>query len=174
MPANFNINGSYTGQSKADQRYWQIIADASQLQLGDYLVGPSTYCVVGMDPLLPPIALRCTQVLTFSRMSQDIRVGEVGYRGIGVINNAGSFNAYKPYARNIPAIVNVKKETGAPIARLPGDNALRTFYGAFFYLPNGLVDTRDQVKDTTGNTYQVVSVSAGLLGSEAVLELIEN
>jgi hypothetical protein len=164
LPASFNINGSYTGQTKADQLYWQIIADGSQLKVGDYLVGPATYCVLALDSLLPPIALRCTQTLSFSKPA---------------INGAPGLQPYPTpeigtaYATGIPAVLGVKKETGRPIANLPGDNALRTFYSAFFYMPDGMVEERDQASDENGNKYQIISAQYGLLGYEALFELVE-
>jgi hypothetical protein len=164
LPASFNIGGQYTGQNKANQLYWQIIADGSKLQVGDYLVGPATYCVLALDSLLPPIGLRCTQILSFSRPA---------------INESPGLQPYpRPeidaaYAAGIPSVLNVKKETGRPIADLPGDNALRTFYSAFFYLPDGTVQERDQASDENGNNYQVISAQYGLFGYEALLELVE-
>lgn len=164
LSASFNINGSYTGQVKANQLYWQIFADGTQFQIGDYFVGPDTYVVVAMDPILPPIALRCTQSMTFFRPT---------------INDSPGLQPYPnpelgdAYAVNVPSVLTVKKETGRPDAQLPTDNALRAFYGAFFYLPDGAVQTRDQVTDENGDNYQVVSAQKGLFGYEALLELVE-
>lgn len=164
LPASFNIGGQYTGQSKADQRYWQVIADGSLLKIGDYLVGPATYCVLALDSLLPPIALRCTQTLSFSRSTLDEAAGLQPYPRPEV----GT-----AYATGIPAVLGVKKETGRPVADLPGDNALRTFYSAFFYLPDGMVQERDQATDENGNHYQIISAQSGLFGYEALFELVE-
>lgn len=164
VPASFNIGGSYNGQSKANQMYWQVIADATQFQVGDYLVGPDTYVVVAMDSLLPPIALRCTQSLTFARPIIDDGPGLQEYP------NPQMDTAY---ATGVPGVLTVKKETGRPDAQLPGDNALRAFYGAFFWLPDGTVLTRDQVTDENGDNYQVVSAQKGLFGYEALVELVE-
>jgi hypothetical protein len=123
LNASFNINGAYTGQTKANQLYWQIIADATGFQIGDYLVGPATYCVLTLDSILPPIALRCTQTLSFFRPT---------------INQGAGLQPYPnpemgtAYAQGIPGALGVKKETGRPDAQLPTDNALRSFYSAFF------------------------------------------
>lgn len=162
--ASFNIGGTYNGQSKANQLYWQAIVDASVLQVGDILVGPETYVMVAMDPLMPPIALRCTQTLNFMRPIVDNAPGAQPYP------NPQMDTAY---ATGIPGVLTVKKETGRPDPQLPTDNALRAFYGAFFWLPDGTVLTRDQVTDENGDNYQVVSAQKGLLGYEALLELVE-
>ena len=164
LNASFNIGGSYAGQAKANQLYWQIIADATQFEVGDYLVGPDTYCVLALDSLLPPIALRCTQTLSFFRPSINDDPGLQPYP------NPEMGDAY---AQGIPGVLTVKKETGRPDAQLPTDNALRAFYGAFFYLPDGSVQTRDQITDENGDNYQVVSAQKGLFGYEALLELVE-
>lgn len=164
LNASFNIGGSYNGQSKANQLYWQIIADGSVFEIGDYLVGPATYCVLALDSLLPPIALRCTQTLSFFRPTIDESAGLQPYPNpeIGAA-----------YASGIPGVLSVKKETGRPDAQLPTDNALRSFYAAFFYLPDGTVQERDQVTDENGDNYQIVSAQKGLFGYEALLELVE-
>jgi len=164
LNASFNIGGTYSGQSKSNQLYWQIIVDGSQLAVGDYLVGCETYCVLAMDSLMPPIALRCTQTLTFSRPLINSLPGEQPYPNPDLDT---------AYAQGIPGVLSVKKETGRPAAQLPTDNALRAFYAAFFYLPDGAVQTRDQVTDENGDNYQVVSAQKGLLGYEALLELVE-
>jgi hypothetical protein len=164
ITASFNINGSYKGQTKSNQLYWQIIADASQLQVGDYMVGTDTYVVLALDSLLPPIALRCTQSLTFFRPSINDQPGVQPYP------NPEMGTAY---AVNIPGALGIKKETGRPSADLPTDNALRAFYSAFFYLPDGTVETRDQITDENGDNYQVVSAQSGLFGYETLLELVE-
>lgn len=161
---SFNINGKYTGQSKANQLYWQIIAEGCRLEIGDYLVGEATYVVVAKDPLMPPIALRCTDVLNFSRIAADTDVGLRPY---------GAPLPQVPYATGIPAATAIKRESGKPTAGLPADAAMRGFYGAFFYLPVGTVQTRDTATDETGENYQVTAVSMGLLGTEALLELVE-
>ena len=171
LSAAFTLSGGmqpkgWPAQVKADQLFWQAIAPVASLQVGDYLVGAHTYCMVGIDNLVIPIALRCTQSLTFSRQSAAAPVGLQGY---------SSFANQAPvvYAQNIPAVINLKKQTGKAEVGLPGDAALRAFYDAAFYLPDGFVQHRDIVVDNNGLRYQVVSVSSGLLGTQALLEILE-
>ncbi len=164
MLASFNIGGKYTGQNKQDQLFWQAILPRGSVQLGDYLVGTNTYCIVGMDALMPPIALRCTQTLTFSRANQDSAVGLQPYSDV---------NVSTIYAAGVPGAISQKKESGAPKAGLPGDDALRAFYSCNFYLPAGTVQNRDFVTDQDGNNYQVVSCNFCLLGWESLLEVVQ-
>lgn len=158
--------GAYPAQAKADQLYWQAIAPVLSLKIGDYLVGVNTYCIVGLDNLVVPIALRCTQTLTFSRPTTAAPIGLQGY---------SSFETQPAvvYASDIPCTVNLKKQTGKSETHLPGDPALRAFYDVTFYLPEGTVQHRDIATDAFGVRYQVVSVSSGLLGTQALVEILE-
>ena len=164
MLCSFNIRGSYSGQVMQNQLFWQGILPRGLLQLGDYLVGQYTYCIVGLDALLPPIALRCTQSLSFSRVAIQQGAGLQAYQDL---------KATTVYAANVLGVLTQKKESGAPRTGLPGDAALRAFFEANFYLPDGTVQMRDFVTDENGQKYQVVSCSFGLLGYQALLEIVE-
>lgn len=163
VQASFNINGAYKGQSSADQLYWQVI-NSGTIQIGDYLVGTHTWCIVAIDQLLPPIALRCTDSLTFSRPAAAAQVGALSYQTVA---------AQAIYATSVPGYLSAKKETGRPATALPGDADLRAFYSAAFYLPAGSVEERDIVTDGNGARYQVVAATAGLLGYNALLERMQ-
>ena len=172
IPCAFTLNGgmkpaSWVAQTQQNQLFWQIIAPVAQLQVGDYLVGQNTYCVVGLDALMIPLALRCTQTLTFSRQPKETAAGLQSYSALAA-------PAPVVYAQGIPGAINIKKETGRPQAALPGDASLRAFYACNFYLPDGLVQHRDIVTDENGTRYQVVSVSSGLLGTQALVEVLES
>jgi len=172
VPCAFTLNGgmkpgSWAAQTQKNQLFWQIIAPVAQLQVGDYLVGQNTYCVVGLDALMIPLALRCTQTLTFSRQPKETAAGLQSYSALAA-------PAPVVYAQGIPGVLSIKKETGRPQAGLPGDAALRAFYACNFYLPDGLVQHRDIVTDENGTSYQVVSVSSGLLGTQALVEVLES
>ncbi len=158
------LPGKWAAQSQPNQIYWQAMI--SGVQPGDYLVGQNTWVIVALDQIMTPIALRCTQTLTFARQPQAAQVGVQAY---------AAMNAPQPqvYALQIPGVLNIKKETGRPIAGLPGDAGLRAFMNAAFWLPDGLVQVRDIVTDENGQRYQVVTVSTGLLGTQALLEVLE-
>lgn len=167
LQASFNIGGKYAGQSKANQLYWQVIAGGQEippLVIGDYLIGDATYVIVARDQLLPPIAVRCTGVMSFSRVVEDTSVGRREYQAPV---------PQVPYASGIPVATAIKRESGKPTADLPADASLRGFYAAFFYLPPGTVRTRDTVADEMGRKFQVTAVDVGLFGTEALLEQTE-
>jgi hypothetical protein len=172
IPCALTLNGgmkpgSWAAQTQQNQLFWQIIAPVAQLQVGDYLVGQDIYCVVGLDALMIPLALRCTQTLTFSRQPKTTAAGLQAYSAL-------ASPAPVVYAQGIPGVLNIKKDTGRPQADLPGDASLRAFYACNFYLPDGLVQHRDIVTDENGLRYQVVSVSSGLLGTQALVEVLES
>lgn len=164
LNASVNINGSYIGQVKTEQLYWQIIADGAALQIGDYLVGAHTCVVVAMDALLPPLALRCPDRISITRPASQTGVGAQPY---------GAPLSTSAVATNLPCYINLKRETGRPETRLPGDAGLRGFFAAACWLPDGMIHDRDLLTDQNGNRYQVTAANHGLLGYELLCERLE-
>lgn len=166
LNASFNIAGKYSGQTKTEQPLWQVIADATQLQIGDYLVGNATWCVVMMDQLLPPLAIRCPHLLTFTRPAVTTGVGALGYAADVAATETS-------VAANVPAYLDVKTLRGSPPTKLPGDAALRSFVEAFVYLPDGTLKDRDVATDENGRRYQVTVGNFSLTGYTLMLEVLE-
>lgn len=163
LQASANINGQYSGQVKAEQPYWQVIADGAALQIGDYLVGAHTYAVVALDALLPPLSLRCPHTVTITRPGAPAGVGTQPY---------GAPTTTTTVATNVPAYVLLKTERGAQPAKLPGDAALRAFYDVLLWLPANTVQSRDLVSDGT-HRYQVTAAQWSLLGYTLLCERLE-
>ena len=106
IDAAFSVAGSFAKQTQADQILWQAVADGSKLALGDYLVGPHTWCIVGMEPLMPVIALRCTDTISISRSSEAFSATD------------GLTQTLTQIAAGIPCYIQLKKDKGwsAPVA----------------------------------------------------------
>jgi hypothetical protein len=81
LPASFSPDGTYKKPSGYAKPTWLCLADGSQLQVGDYLVGGSTYFIAGMQPLLPIFAVACNRTLTVTRQAANDFVGSGGYGG---------------------------------------------------------------------------------------------
>lgn len=69
LPAVFSVDNykfrRADGYGKPDH---QALVDGSQLEVGDYLIGPAgTFFIASLDALLPIVAIECNAVLTFTR-----------------------------------------------------------------------------------------------------------
>jgi hypothetical protein len=81
LPASFSPDGTYKKPSGYAKPVWQCVADGSQIAVGDYLVGGSTYFIAAVQPLLPILAVECNRTLTLSRPASADFVGSGGYSG---------------------------------------------------------------------------------------------
>ena len=100
IAASFNIAGTYNGQTKPDQIIWQAVVDGTQVQVGDYLVGENTFCIVGMQPLMPILAMRCTDTMAISRMGAAVSGADGASYGLNVI------------AAAVPCYIQLKRDKG--------------------------------------------------------------
>ena len=81
LTASFSPDGKYQKPSPYGKPLWQCLADGTQLQVGDYLSGGSTFFIAAMQPLLPIIAVECNRVLTVKRPGSSNFVGSGPYSG---------------------------------------------------------------------------------------------
>lgn len=134
------------------------LADVSDNQVGDYYVGAATYFLAGLDPLFPPLAIRCNRVVTFSRRAKPTVNGNERVKGFQP-EYAGSIN-YGP-SDNTPAFL-----TGFPCALLKGSRGIRDTtlpedvgQGMFTLLlppvSGSIIQPSDTVRDDLGNDYSV-------------------
>ncbi len=98
--ASFNIGGSYKNQAKADQLLWQCLTDAGSLQIGDYLVGTYTWAIIGLQELMPVLALRCTDLITISRGTPSFNTTDGLQDTVTVI------------AQGLPCYMQLKRDKG--------------------------------------------------------------
>jgi len=100
IPASFNIGGKYANQPKADVWLWQAVLDGSAVAIGDYLIGAETWCIVGMQALMPIIALRCTDTISISRAGTVTQGADGAQQGTVAV------------ASGIPCYVQLKRDKG--------------------------------------------------------------
>jgi hypothetical protein len=171
LNALFTLQGgmkpsAWTAQTKAEQPYWQIIANLSALQIGDCLVDTHTYCVVALDALMVPLALRCPHSVTVTRPTIDTEYGARPY-------NAINTRAETVVATNVPAYIQAKTFRGTPPTKLPDDTGLNAYYEVSLWLPDGTIQPRDFLTDDNGRRFHVTGGPFSLLGYTLLCELLE-
>lgn len=68
LPASMTTNYQYSGYNKPKVPDWKLIADISQLAIGDWLVGgQGTFYVADIQPLLPTPVVQCNHVANIMR-----------------------------------------------------------------------------------------------------------
>ena len=156
LPASFNIGGQYINQAKADVWLWQALVDGTQVQIGDYLGGSETWCIVGMQALMPIIALRCTDSISISRA--------------GVITQTvdGAQQSTVSVATNIPAYIQIKRDKGfsAPAGFQGGATNTSApmpewliYVGLGGVTPDSFIKDGDMITNEAGNQWKVDAAS---------------
>ena len=159
LPAAFNVAGSFAKQTQADQIFWQAIVDGSKLELGDYLLGLHTWCIVGLEPLMPVIAMRCTDTISISRGSESFSPTE------------GLSQSMTTIAANIPCYIQLKKNKGfsSPAGFVAPTNTSApmpewtVYVGLAGVTPDGFIHEGDMVEDQNGNQWRVDAASNSTL-----------
>lgn len=115
--ASFNAKDMKYGKAQDYAKAtWYCLADGTQLQAGDYLVGAQrTFFIAAMQPLLPILAVDCNRTINVTRPQLQTQVG-------GVTNYEGTTAANEtPLMTGWPASIlqGTKGERGE--TTLPGD-----------------------------------------------------
>ena len=153
--ASFNIGGSYKSQAKADQTLWQCITDAGTLQVGDFLVGSFTWSVIGMQALMPVLALRCNDSITVSRGTPLFDPTDGLHDTLTVI------------AQALPVYVQLKRDKGfsepvgfpAPSNSSAAMPMLDLTLGLGGVVPAGFIEAGDMVTLSSGQKFKVDAVT---------------
>jgi hypothetical protein len=157
LQASFNIGGQYKNQSKADVWLWQAVLDGSAVAIGDYLVGAETWCIVGMQALMPIIALRCTDTISISRAGTVTQGADGAQQGIVTV------------ASGIPCYVQLKRDKGfsAPSGFQAGaTNTSAPLPEWLIYLcmggvtPMGFIKDGDTITASNGQKWRVDAASS--------------
>lgn len=154
--ASFNIGGQYANQAKADVLMWQAILDGSQVQIGDYLVGEHTWAIIGMEPLMPVIALRCTDKVTVSRGSRSFTTAD------------GLSQTETVIAQDLPCYVQLKRDKGfgSPAGFPAPTNTSAPMPAWFVYVclggvtPAGFFKEGDVVTASSGQKWKIDAASS--------------
>ncbi len=158
-PIGFNIAGQYKDQVQGDQLLWEVIVDPTLVQVGDYLVGPHTWMVVGMEPLMPMVALRCTDKITASRGTESFSQTE------------GLHSSVQAYAVDVPCYIQLKRDKGfgAPAGYPAATNASAPtpewiiYTGISGVTPAKFFKEGDMITLTTGQLLRIDAASSSTL-----------
>ena len=156
LPASFSPDGGYKKPSGYGKPIWQCLADGSQLLVGDYLAGGSTYFIAAMQPLLPIIAVECNRTVTLFRVAANPNAGAQGYSGMTAQNEIA-------YATGFPCSVLQGTKGEKNDAGLPADTRL-PWWSILIPAAVGAARYGDLITDDLGNRYVASSVELTDLG----------
>lgn len=145
---SFSIKTSYAQAPQYTTNMWTMLIDQTVAKAGDVLNnGKDTYVIVSEVPLLPPLALNTSNLVSIARPAGVSGVGDVGY----------STPQETTVATGVPAFISAKKDTGNQPVNLPGSISKRTYWEISIYAPIGTIKDRDIITDDLGYRYQVTA-----------------
>lgn len=145
----FSIDPKFQSVPNYATMLWRAFLDISQALPGDIFVGSHTFVLLESGPLIPPMAIMCTDQIKIERPTVSTTAG------LQVYNDP----TMELIAEGLPANVNIKKEVGDIKAHLPGDIGRQTYWNVSFYGADGSVKDGDIVTDGEGYRYQVTSAN---------------
>lgn len=161
--ADFDIDPlfSHKAPSGYGKPIYYGLFDATNVQAGDYLIGPdgSTYAVAGMEPNKPPLCVACNQVVDFLRPSPQ-PAGSRFYGGD--IRGRGEDTILSGWP--VSALQGVRGEKG--VTNLPGDTRMPWINVLLPSLSVGdvVLQQGDRMSDNLGRFWSVSGVELTNLG----------
>lgn len=76
--------------------------------------------------------------------------------------------------QDLAASIQLKRESGAQPANLPGDVSKRTYWSIFVKAPVGTIINNDIIEDDQGIRYQVTAAYWNSLGYQCLCEIMES
>lgn len=168
LPAAFAPHGgSFAAPPGYGQALWDGLFDAAYTRPGDYLVRRESapgagdggvWFVAGQAPLLPPLCVRASRMVTLERAPATHAAGVAGYGGVqGTANIA--------LLRDWPASVLDAGAGGQYQAALPTDTSLGAWSVLLPRLPQGVVlKAGDFLLDDLGRSGVVAAAELSELG----------
>lgn len=161
LPAAFSVEPKFARGNKYGNALWQATVDGSQTKVGDYLVGPQTWFIAEMAPLLPIMAVLCNRTLNFSRPAAQTQFGALGYSGTTEANETPTLTQWPG-----SVLQGYRGEKGD--TKLPGDVRLAWWT---IYLPatGGItLEARDICTDDLGRRFILSSIELSEFGYRLV------
>lgn len=172
--AQFSQSYNYNRVPKHDDVFWNTIADPTNLQPGDFLVGQLTYYVASTDFLLPLSCARCNGTVTHLRENSQLSANPNGGQGNALPSQIGGAGRYfgqsrlpatqtsdigeLTLAKNVPAVLIASAGRATGNGELPDDApgpARWRIYTPPSVFPEGSILNRDIFIDGEGHRYQV-------------------
>ena len=156
LPAAFSPDAQFKGIAKQATILWRAFVDTTQVQVGDILVGSSTWVIVD-GGLRPPMALACPQTISAARAVQQFS------------QSAGATQTTTPILATWPCNMQLKRDKGfsEPVGFPAPSNTSAPMPEWTLYLPilaDGVIESGDMLTDNNGATYKADAVNFGLYG----------
>jgi len=150
LPAAFSQDANFSKPNEYGNSVWDALVDGNQTQVGDYLVGPSTFFIAGMQHLLPILCVECNRIINVLRPTQPNGVGAVGYGGDVTTTETLMLQGW-------PASILQGTKGEKNPAGLPGDERLPWWIILLPAWPGVTINTSDVITDDLGRRYIVSS-----------------
>lgn len=138
--ASFNVSWDYMKSSKYGNAVFQCVADGRILQVGDYLVDSTkTWFIIGMENLLPILAVECNATVTVEHPQFNVDKGIVPYMGDQPTVNGTIF------MQNIPCSFLIQGRGKSNETKLPMDSSWGRWEVLMPYLGNQKILVGDTV-----------------------------
>lgn len=154
LPATFTIattqDFNFHRSSDREGADFHVLADMTGLKVGDIFVHPAfgTYFLVGLDPLLPPRAVKATQTVSVTRPAPRAGFGANPYGGSVPATETPVMTGGWP-----AAILTVKARGEGAEVNLPGDVRTPGYTIYLPYFPGTLLRSSDIVVDSLGRRF---------------------
>jgi hypothetical protein len=163
IQASTNQTWNYMKANKFNNSVWQILIDAQSVsaplnaQVGDYIVGESTYYIMSEQYLMPIQAVKCNATINVIRPNQSSAIGGVGYVGYTEASST-------VIAQALPASILLNRRGEKSQTNLPVENTNCVWKIYFPYLGSALILDTDQIQDGNGQNYVIVGNELTELG----------
>ena len=153
-----STNNAVTGTNTYGQPLWHGVFDASYTRPGDYLVFQSkVYFIAAQEPLLPVLCVMTNRTVSISRPNVQALTAANLYGGY-------TLGASTSLISGFPACVLSENKSGSPLANLPTDQALASWYVLLPAPAEILITPGDLMTDDLGRNAVITGSELTSLG----------
>jgi hypothetical protein len=156
-PVSLNAEDMKYGKPKKYAKAtWYALVDGTELEVGDYFVGPQgTFFIAALQPLLPILAVECNRTISIARVPPQTAAGAQSYSGMTAQSEV-------PVVTGVPCSILQGTKGEKSETQLPGDT--RSPWWAILLPNRGLVMLGDLIIDDLGQRYVVSGPEQTALG----------
>ncbi len=158
----------FTAPSLYAKPEWYGLFDFSATQPGDYLVcGAGTWFVAAIEPLHPPLCIRCNRTLTLKRDAAPPSATGTTSFAVTIGPYDGRAEATDTVLANGwpgSVLLGTKGESNPEGGRLPADTRAGWWKVLLPTVPGVVLHMGDRIEDDTGRAYIVSSAEMTALG----------
>lgn len=157
-----NSNIHFEVPSSSDQGFALLLADPTKLLAGDYLVGPDTYFVSRIEPLLPAWGVLCNMTFDILDTAQVTAPGTNVYGGVLSANNT-------LLARGWPMSMRAKARGEQDPTKLPSDTRSAFFEILMPAIPGLTLGLGLCLRDVNAQIYMIMSSETTSYGCKLIV-----